>query len=126
MARRLPTPRPMPDPNDSVSRGQSETNDLAWPDDASLRPGATVEATDGPVGILRQRRRGEGPEHAYLGVETSDGMLYIPERLIRETRGDSVVLSLPGADVRANSSVGSLPTLDPIDPTQRPGPGPRT
>ena len=105
----------MRDPEKPVPPGKEVEAELTWPDDGSLQPGASVEATDGPVGILRERRRDEGPEHAYLGVETREGMLYVPERLIRETRGATVMLSLPRSDVRANSSVDQLPIRERLD-----------
>jgi hypothetical protein len=102
----------MRDPEKPVRPGDEIEAELTWPDDGSLRPGASVEATDGPLGILRERRRDAGPEHAYLGVETRDGMLYVPERLVRETHGVTVILSLPSDDVRANSSAEQLPIRD--------------
>ncbi len=82
---------------------------LSWSDDDPIRPGATVEATDGPMGVVRERRYGEGPEDAYLGVQTNEGLMFVPDRLIRETRGSTVVLSLPAADVKANASHDALP-----------------
>lgn len=89
--------------------GGESVGDLTWRDDDPIRPGARVEASDGPLGVVRQRRVGEGPEHAYVGVETDEGLLWVPDRLIRETRGSTVLLSLPTADVKANASHGGLP-----------------
>jgi len=82
---------------------------LVWSADTPIQTGARVEATDGVVGTLRARVVGQGPEHAYLGLDTDEGLLFVPERLIRELRGDTVLLSLPRADVIANSSHGTLP-----------------
>lgn len=81
-----------------------------WGDDR-IEPGTRVEASDGPLGVVRERRVGEEPEHAYLGVEVEGGgpLLFVPDRLIREMRGNTVVLSLPRADVEANASRGELP-----------------
>jgi hypothetical protein len=109
----------MREPEKDVRPGREVESELTWPDDGSLRPGASVEATDGVVGVLRERRVDAGPEHAYLGVETGEGMLYVPERLVRETRGDAVVLSLPSDDVRANSSLGTLPVRERVDELPR-------
>ncbi len=89
-----------------------------WAEDDPIRPGARVEATDGLLGVVRDRRRGEGPEHAYIGVETDEGMLYVPDRLIRENRGGTIMLMLPRADVIANASHGTLPVQP--DPTHLP------
>jgi hypothetical protein len=88
---------------DKVEPGDEVRASLAWRSDDTIRPGARVEATDGPLGVVRERRLSDGPEEAYLGVETDDGLLYLPERLVRETRGDTVVLSLPAADVKAQA-----------------------
>lgn len=104
----------MREPVNPVGPGKEVAAELTWPDDSPLHPGARVEATDGPVGVLRERRE-SGPEHAYLGVETQEGMLYVPERLVRETRGDTVMLSLPRADVRAHSAAGQLPVRERAD-----------
>lgn len=100
--------------NDDAAPGQRVTASLAWSDDDPIRPGATVEATDGPMGVVRDRRYGEGPEHAYIGVDTGSGgeLLYVPDRLIRETLGTRVMLSLPAADVRAHASAGALPVRE--------------
>jgi hypothetical protein len=68
-----------------------------------------VEATDGALGVVRERVVGDGPEHAYLGVETTDGLYYVPERLVRESSPTTVYLSLPAADARAQSSRDHLP-----------------
>jgi len=98
-------------------RDQSEAPDdpghvrssLTWSDTEPIEAGWEVEATDGLLGTVVERRLGEGPEHGYLGVATDQGVLYVPDRLIRETRGKTVVLSLPSADVRANAGRGQLP-----------------
>jgi hypothetical protein len=98
-------------------RDQSEAPDdpghvrssLTWSDTQPIEIGWRVEATDGTLGTVVERRLGEGPEHGYLGVATDQGVLYVPDRLIRETRGETVVLSLPLADVRANAGRGQLP-----------------
>lgn len=99
----------MREPVNHPKPGQEVQAGLEWRDDEPIRPGYTVEATDGPLGVVRDRRRGEGPEHAYLGVETDEGLLYVPDRLIRETSGHTVFLSLPIHDVKANASHGDLP-----------------
>ena len=100
----------MREPVEPVKPGEEVKSSLTWrPDAETMRPGAQVEGTDGPLGVLRERRVGEGPEHSYLGVQTAEGMLYVPERLVRETRGDTIVLSLPCADVRAQSSAHRIP-----------------
>ena len=106
----------MREPVEPVKPGQEVESSLTWrTDDQTVRPGARVEATDGPFGVVRERRVGEGPEHAYLGVETDEGVVYVPERLVRETRGDTVVLSLPRADVRAQSSAHRIPVRSAAD-----------
>lgn len=46
-------------------------------------------------------------------------MLYVPERLVRETHGATIVLSLPRDDVRANSSLGGLPVRQRVDELPR-------
>lgn len=89
--------------------GEYVKSSITWRTDDSIPPGARVEATDGALGIVRERVVGEGPEHAYLGVETADGLYYVPERLVREARPDTVYLSLPRADARAQSSRDHLP-----------------
>jgi hypothetical protein len=100
----------MREPEKQPKPGEELESSLTWRgDDDSIRPGARVEATDGVLGTLRERRTDEGPEHAYLGVETAEGIVYVPERLVRETRGDVVVLSLPLADARAQSSAHRIP-----------------
>jgi hypothetical protein len=81
---------------------------LSWRSDDTIRPGARVEATDGSMGVVRERRLSDGPEKAYLGVETDDGLVYVPERLVRETRGDTVFLSLPVEDAKAQAEGGPL------------------
>ena len=86
-----------------VEPGDEVRSKLSWRSDDTIRPGARVEATDGVMGVVRERRLSNGPEEAYLGVETADGLVYLPERLIRETRGDTVFLSLPAADARAQA-----------------------
>jgi hypothetical protein len=69
-----------------------------------IQPGARVEGTDGTLGTVRERRVGERPDQAYLGVDTDEGLMFVPERLVRETRGSTIMLSLPVADVKAQSS----------------------
>src|ERR671933_1361669 len=126
MARALPLPHgsggksdPMREPVEPVKPGHEVASSLTWQGDESMQPGARVEGTDGLLGVLRERRTDAGPEHAYLGVETPEGMLYVPERLVRETRGNAVVLSLPTDDVRANSSLGTLPVRERVDELPR-------
>jgi hypothetical protein len=106
---REPVERPEP--------GESTASALTWTADEDLQPGAPVRATDGALGTLRERRVGQGPEHAYLGVDTDEGLLYVPERLVREASPLAIYLSLPVADVRAHSSRGRLPepSADPTD-----------
>jgi hypothetical protein len=98
----------MREPVEPVKPGHEVASSLTWSGDDSIRPGARVEATDGPFGVVRERRSDAGPEPSYLGIDTDAGLLFMPERLIRETRADTVVLSLPIADVRAQS-VTQLP-----------------
>lgn len=106
----------MREPLEPVQPGQEVEASLTWRTDDTIAPGARVEATDGPLGVVRERRTGAGPEHAYLAVETDDeGLVYIPERLVRETRGDTVFLSLPGADAKAQGSHGQLPVREAPD-----------
>jgi hypothetical protein len=93
----------MREPIGNVEPGDEVQASLAWRSDDTIRPGARVEATDGILGVVRERRLSEGPEEAYLGVETDQGLIFVPERLVRETRGDTVVLSLPAADVKAQA-----------------------
>ena len=102
----------MREPAEEVKPGQEVESSLTWPTDDSIRPGTRVRATDGVMGTVRERRVGEGPEHAYLGVDTEEGLLYVPERLVRERAGDTIILSLPAADVRAQSSHNELPVRD--------------
>ena len=94
----------MREPVEEVKPGREVAASLTWRGDEAIHQGARVEATDGPFGVVRDRRTDAGPEAAYLGVETTEGLIYIPDRLIRETRGDTVVLSLPAADCRAQSA----------------------
>ena len=105
----------MREPLEPVKPGQEVEANLTWPDDDPIRPGARVRATDGVLGTVKERRLGEGPEHGYLGVETDEGLLFVPDRLVRETAGNTVILSLPAADVRAQSSRGTLPVQDKED-----------
>ena len=99
----------MREPVEPVKPGHEVASSLTWQGDESMQPGARVEGTDGLLGVLRERRVDEGPEHAYLGVETPEGMVYVPERLVRETRRDTIILSLPCADARAQSSAHRIP-----------------
>ena len=92
---------------------------MTWRTDETIRPGTRVEATDGPLGSVRERRVGAGPEEAYLGVDTDEGLLYVPERLVRETTGQAVFLSLPAADVKAQSSHDRLPVREAPDQLPR-------
>lgn len=103
---------------ETVQTGDHVESSLVWDEDDPIQPGFKVEATDGHFGVVRQRRRGEGPEHAYLGVETDEGLLFIPDRLIRETSLRTVFLSLPAADVKAHAAHGDLPVQP--DPTSFP------
>jgi hypothetical protein len=100
--------------------GDDEVRSLTWRGDDTIPSGARVEATDGVLGTVRERRMGEGPEHAYLAVDTDQGLFYVPERLVRETRGNTVVLSLPRADVLAQSSPDTLPVRDAPDQLPHP------
>jgi hypothetical protein len=86
-----------------VEPGDEVRARLSWREDDTIRPGARVEATDGALGVVRERRLSDGPESAYLGVETDEGLMFVPERLVRETRGDTVFLSLPAADAKAQA-----------------------
>jgi hypothetical protein len=110
----------MREPEDSAPPGEYVESSITWRRDDSIAPGARVEATDGPLGVLRERVVGEGPEHASLGVETTDGVYYVPERLVRESSLNTVYLSLPAADARAQSSRERLPVRRAPDelPTQ--------
>ena len=67
----------MREPVEPVKPGEEVKSSLNWRTDDSdvIQPGARVEATDGLLGIVSERRVGEGPEHAYLGVETDDGVV---------------------------------------------------
>jgi hypothetical protein len=78
-------------------------------DPAELRPGLEVRGSDGALGCLREHAIGVGPEHAYLVVERDGDTWWVPDRLIREKDGATVVLNLPVADVIANSSRGQPP-----------------
>jgi hypothetical protein len=95
----------MREPVEPVKPGEEVEAALTWRSDDPIRPGARVEATDGMLGVVRERRAGQGTDAAYLGVETDEGLLMVPERLVRETRGDTVMLSLPIADVKGQSRV---------------------
>jgi len=107
----------MREPVEPVKPGEEVKSSLTWPanDSEAIRPGARVEATDGLFGIVSERRVGEGPEHAYLGVETDEGVIYVPERLVRETSGETIFLSLPRADTRAQSSAHRIPVRSAAD-----------
>jgi hypothetical protein len=109
----------MREPVEPVKPGQEVASTLTWSGDTSMQPGARVEGTDGVLGVLRERRADEGPEHAYLGVETEEGVVYVPERLVRETRGQTIILSLPCADVRAQSSAHRIPVRSAPDELPR-------
>jgi hypothetical protein len=89
---------------DPTRPGEEFESSITCRRDEAIRPGTRVEATDGALGVVRERVVGEGPEHAYLGVETSEGLYYVPERLVRESTPSTVYLSLPRADARAHSS----------------------
>jgi hypothetical protein len=103
----------MREPVEPVRPGQEVETSLTWSaDDTAIRPGARVEATDGTLGVVRERRVAEGPEQAYLGVETDEGLVYVPERLVRETSGDTVYLSLPADDAKAQSAHDRLPVRE--------------
>src|SRR6188472_1789504 len=94
----------MREPVEPVKPGEEYASSLSWRDeDAAFRPGTRVEATDGPLGVLRERRADPSSDQVAIRVETQDGELVVPERLIRETHGDTIYLSLPAADVRAQS-----------------------
>ena len=99
----------MREPVEPVRPGEEVESSLAWRSDDPIRPGARVRATDGVMGTVRERRYGEGPEHGYLGVETDEGLVYVPERLVRETAGSTVLLSVPAADAMAQGSHDTLP-----------------
>jgi hypothetical protein len=91
--------------------GQDFESSVTWRRDDTITPGTRVEATDSQLGVVRERVIGEGPEHAYLGVETSEGLYYVPERLVRETTPSGIYLSLPRADALAQSSRDYLPVI---------------
>jgi hypothetical protein len=93
----------MREPIEHVDPGDEVKTSVSWRSDDTIRPGSRVEATDGSLGVVRERRVTGGPEEAYLGVETDDGLMYLPERLVRETHGDTVFLSLPAADAKAQA-----------------------
>jgi hypothetical protein len=105
----------MRQPAEPSKPGQEVRSSLRWQDDDAIRPGARVEGTDGTLGTVRERRVGAGPEQAYLGVDTDEGLIYVPERLVRETRGATVVLSLPVADAKAQGSHDTLPVQERAD-----------
>ena len=84
-----------------VKAGQEFESSLSWRSDDPIRPGARVEGTDGVLGVVRDRSH--DADRDYLGVETDDGLVYVPETLVRETAGDTVYLSLPVADARAQA-----------------------
>jgi hypothetical protein len=85
-----------------VKPGREVETSLSWRSDDTIRPGARVEGTDGVLGVVRERR--EAASKVYLGVDTDEGMVYVPETLVRETTGKTVYLSLPVADARAQST----------------------
>ena len=101
----------MREPAKDVKPGEDFASSVTWRRDDAITPGTRVEATDGPLGVIRERVVGEGPEHAYLGVETSEGLYYVPERLVRESTPSVIYLSLPRADARAQSSRDHLPVV---------------
>ena len=107
----------MREPTEPVKPGDEVTASLTWDDEnQAVHAGSRVEATDGFMGVVRERQTGGGSSQAYLTVTTDTDVLLVPERLIRETRGDTVFLSLPMADVRAQSSAmpGSTSTDRPL------------
>ncbi|HYU66773.1 MAG TPA: hypothetical protein VEK09_08475 [Jatrophihabitantaceae bacterium] len=91
----------MREPVEPVQPGHEVESSLSWRSDDTIRAGARVEGTDGVLGVVRERR--EAAAKVYLGVDTDDGMIYVPETLVRETAGQTVYLSLPVADARAQS-----------------------
>ena len=99
----------MREPIQPAKPGEEVASSTTWRKDDTIPSGARVEATDGQFGVVRERVTGEGPEHAYLGVDTGEGLYYVPERLVRESSTRVVYLSLPRADVRAQSSRDRLP-----------------
>ncbi len=101
-----------PKPGEYVKAGPT------WRTDDELHAGARVDGTDGTLGTLRARHVGVEPEGAYLEVETDEGAMFVPERLVRETRPGQVLLTLPVADVKANASHGQPPVQP--DPTELP------
>jgi hypothetical protein len=99
------------EPAKDVKPGEDFESSVTWRRDDTITPGTRVEATDVALGVVRERVIGEGPEHAYLGVETSDGLYYVPERLVRESTSSVIYLSLPRADALAQSSRDHLPVV---------------
>lgn len=91
----------MRDPVDPVKPGHEVESSLSWRSDDPIQPGARVEGTDGVLGVVKDRR--EADAKRYLGVDTNEGMVYVPETLVRETAGRTVYLSLPVADAKAQS-----------------------
>ncbi len=108
----------MPDDDRAPAPGETVRASLMWRGDDEMGPGARVSGTDAPLGTLRARHVGVGPEAAYLEVETDEGPMFVPERLVRETRPGEVLLTLPVADVKANASHGQPPVQP--DPTHLP------
>jgi hypothetical protein len=89
----------MREPLEPVKPGHEVESSLSWRSDDPIQPGARVEGTDGVLGVVRDRSH--AADRNYLGVETDQGMVYVPETLVRETSGQTVYLSLPVADARA-------------------------
>jgi hypothetical protein len=92
----------MREPEEPVDPGEEIESSLNWRSDDPIQPGARVEGTDGVLGVVRDRRR--EADRAFLGVETDDGLVYVPETLVRETAGGTVYLSLPVADAIAQGA----------------------
>jgi len=92
----------MREPVEPVEPGQEVESSLSWRSDDPIRPGARVEGTDGMLGVVRDRWRDE--DRAFLGIETENGLVYVPETLVRETSGGTVYLSLPVADALAQAT----------------------
>jgi hypothetical protein len=99
----------MPDEGEAPGDSGYVRSSPTWSEADPILIGFRVEATDGFLGTVVERRLGKGPEDGYLGVATIQGVIYVPDRLIRETDGDTVMLSLPAADVRANAGRNQLP-----------------
>jgi hypothetical protein len=99
----------MREPVEPVRPGEEVEASPEWPSDDPIRPGARVRATDGVMGTVKDRKVGVGPEHGYVGVETDEGIIYVPDRLVRETAGNTVLLSVPAADAKAQGSHQTLP-----------------